>query len=335
MKVHKIDGAVFGLALGDAIGAPVEFVSLRKISKRYGRRGYMPIPRPLKFTDDTQMTIALAKAIVDARSLTPRELVRTITNRFIEWSDHDEPRAPGVSCKTSIANLKRARRAKRSWISAPVKSHGCGANMRVLPAALIADLDVAIGVTHLQAALTHATPLAIASSELTMLAMRWAMQGVDLIELPQMLLNRVDAVIEHGSYNALWLGELAQRRWGMHGDVAMHFAWMNLRGVIQKVIKLLQKDYVHDVCAYLGDAWVADEALATGLYFAVKYGSDPLLAISMAARTEGDSDSIACIAGAIVGGHAGIDAWPTDAVKRMERRNELLGIGRYLGENRR
>lgn len=319
----SVAGSVYGLALGDTLGRDTEFMSLKKIYKRYGRTGHMPLPLPLKFTDDTQMTIALAKAINDARSLTPRALTRTITDRFIEWKTCDESRAPGVSCMTSITNLTRARRNKRSWITAPVISRGCGANMRVLPAALLPDLDDVLRVTRLQAALTHAHPVAIAATELTALAMRWATIGVDIIELPRMLLERARINTTRNTYDHEWLGKLAHRRWHIGGDSAMVIAWEIMIDKLQNLIDVITYDNVHDVCKLLGEGWIADEALVLGLYFAVKYTHDPYLAISMAARTAGDSDSIACIAGAIVGGHAGVNAWPSNGVARMERHNEL------------
>jgi ADP-ribosylglycohydrolase len=43
---------VFGLALGDALGWPVEFLQLTQIRARYGREGITAPPDPALYTDD-------------------------------------------------------------------------------------------------------------------------------------------------------------------------------------------------------------------------------------------------------------------------------------------
>jgi ADP-ribosylglycohydrolase len=55
-------------------------------------------------------------------------------------------------------------------------------------------------------------------------------------------------------------------------------------------------------------SWVAEEALATALLCVLLYPDDPVAALSRAATTSGDSDSIAALAGAITGAAHGISA---------------------------
>ena len=59
-------GLLFGLALGDALGWPVEFESWDAIRARYGRDGIQHPPDPAIYTDDTQMTIALTEGLLAA-----------------------------------------------------------------------------------------------------------------------------------------------------------------------------------------------------------------------------------------------------------------------------
>lgn len=324
----KIAGAVYGLALGDALGRDTEFMKLKSIHKAYGSYGYMPLPFPALFTDDTQMSIAVARALADARHFAPKELVRTLTNEFLRWKSCDEPRAPGGTCMRGIAGLLAARKLHRSWIYASqVNSKGCGANMRVLPTALMVDFKTAMGASQLQAALTHGHPLALAATELTALAIRWAADGVIMDKLPGLLFNH--AVAQEGIYRRDWLGAL-DHRWRISGEQAMRFAWQRMQFILTNVESALKRDSIKDVCAVLGGAWVAEEALACALYFAVKYVADPTYGISMAARTDGDSDSIACIAGAILGAHSGEGAWPTEWTERIERRNDLEWSIKYM-----
>jgi len=319
----KIAGAVYGLALGDALGRPTEFMSLKEINRAYGAHGHMPLPRPALFTDDTQMTLALGRALAAARSDQPREYVRTITNEFIHWIEHDPPRAPGASCMTAIRGLRRTRRWHESWTRGTTLSRGCGANMRVVPTALLPDGYSVASLTQLQAALTHGHPVAIAAAELTAWAIHYAAVGVDVDELPHMLHSR--ALSQRGVYRHRWLDGL-HRRWP-GGDPYRHMvdAWDHMATVTRRVSATLAlRRPPTNVCHVLGGSWVADEAYATGLYHAVRYVTDPVMAISAAARTSGDSDSIACIAGAIVGAHVGQrHAWPEIWTHRIERRGDL------------
>jgi len=52
--MQQVLGMMYGLALGDALGAPVEFWDLKGIRERYGPDGVQELPEPALFTDDTQ-----------------------------------------------------------------------------------------------------------------------------------------------------------------------------------------------------------------------------------------------------------------------------------------
>ena len=62
------------------------------------------------------------------------------------------------------------------------------------------------------------------------------------------------------------------------------------------------------------------------------YPDDPVAVIRRAAATSGDSDSIACIAGAFAGAKHGIQAWPSSWVKRIEYREHLQVMSTALAE---
>jgi len=54
---------VYGLAIGDALGRVTEFLSLHDLKSAYGQDGITDLPDPALFTDDTQMSIAIAEAL--------------------------------------------------------------------------------------------------------------------------------------------------------------------------------------------------------------------------------------------------------------------------------
>src|ERR1051325_7460020 len=66
----RVRGALLGGAIGDALGAPVEFMSWEKIQTRFGPAGILDFSpaygRIGAITDDTQMTLFTAEGLMRA-----------------------------------------------------------------------------------------------------------------------------------------------------------------------------------------------------------------------------------------------------------------------------
>jgi hypothetical protein len=82
-----------------------------------------------------------------------------------------------------------------------------------------------------------------------------------------------------------------------------------------------------DPCLLTGAGWVAEEAMAIGLLCAVRNAGDPVGGLARAATTSGDSDSIACLAGAFLGAAYGMPAWPPSWRTRIEYADQLATLG--------
>jgi ADP-ribosylglycohydrolase len=54
MDLSKAKGMIYGLATGDALGYPVEFMTLNRIKAEHGPGGITDLPSPAIFSDDTQ-----------------------------------------------------------------------------------------------------------------------------------------------------------------------------------------------------------------------------------------------------------------------------------------
>ena len=61
-------GCMYGLAIGDAIGFPVEFLPLPAIQRRYGPSGIVSLPGAGWYSDDTQMSLATADGLIAAKT---------------------------------------------------------------------------------------------------------------------------------------------------------------------------------------------------------------------------------------------------------------------------
>jgi len=91
----------------------------------------------------------------------------------------------------------------------------------------------------------------------------------------------------------------------------------------------MNPDNEADPCTLTGAGWVAEEAFATALFCFLLYPDDPVKTIQRAAYSSGDSDSIACIAGAFAGAKHGKQAWSLEWIQGIEYYNQLdaLAIG--------
>ncbi|GGY47720.1 hypothetical protein GCM10010363_30510 [Streptomyces omiyaensis] len=328
MTKQAATGTLMGLALGDALGRRTEFSDVPTITRWYGPWRELALPEDGKITDDTQMTLAVARALraCQERGVAgPDRFADELRKEFVDWYRSPENnRAPGRTCLTACGLLM----TDRVWQDASqIDSKGCGANMRVAPLGLLrVHGEFAAGAAQLQAALTHGHPTGLAASDLTARAVWLLAQGVDPTGLVGQL--RSYAYENRDRYHERWLGDL----WTRSQDPdALHFVrrgWDECLAVLERLDAVQRTaDPELDPCTYTGDGWIAEEALATGLLCFLLFPGEPLTALRRAACTRGDSDSIAALAGAFAGAHLGAAAWPEEWTARIEHRDELLALG--------
>ncbi|GIJ29286.1 hypothetical protein Vqi01_44480 [Micromonospora qiuiae] len=325
---RRAAGSLFGLAYGDALGKPTEFLSVAEIDRRYGPAGPRElVGDPAPVTDDTQMALAVAWALHDAPGYTAEAVEPLLRRRFLDWAaSPDNNRAPGMTCLRACAELSRGLPWQQATV---VASKGCGANMRVTPVGLLdVDLDTLAGLAQLQAGLTHGHPTGLAASELTAYAVRLLMDGVALAELPDLLAARTRD--QRTVYRADWLGDLWRRAGAATPEEFIATGWDECRAALRRLaVALAAPDDGGDPGRRTGEGWIAEEALATALYCALRHADDPVGALARGARTAGDSDSIAALAGAFVGAAAGMAAWPAGWADRIEYADQLTALAAF------
>ena len=136
---------MLGVAVGDALGAPLEFMTAEEIKSRHGivrdmlGGGWLNV-EPGEVTDDTQMTLAVAGGIL----ANPKDPIPEIGKYFIKWYD-SQPKDIGNACRTTIGYAKEYNAADaKGWYKAARRFHdetggqtaGNGALMRTIYPAL-------------------------------------------------------------------------------------------------------------------------------------------------------------------------------------------------------
>lgn len=325
-------GSLFGLAYGDAMGAPTEFGSYKVINRAYRKGLLNDLPKKARVTDDTQMAMAVARALVETAEstyVTPDSMTEALTAAFIEWyvsPDNTADRAPGGACLSACSKM----RLGISWQqAAKFDAKGCGANMRVTPIGLANWLDsrTRSGIAQLQAAMTHWHPTALAASDVTQQATWLLNNGCEPGDLLKELLVYVHTAMEWD--NRPWIGEIVDND-GRVFNRTQHDLWM-VKGWAEVKNRLLAVKAEHrrganpnvDPCAVGGAGWCAEEALATALHCFLLFPTNGNKVVARAAATSGDSDSIAALAGAFAGAANGLETFPSNWHHRIEYSTEL------------
>jgi ADP-ribosylglycohydrolase len=327
---HAATGSLIGLALGDALGFPTEFNDVPAILAKCGPWREMELPRPAIVTDDTQMTLALGRGLrtaMDRGVLAPKRMHRPVREEFVDWyHSPDNNRAPGRTCLVACNLLNDE---SRPWQQASqIGSKGCGANMRVAPVGLAPGLsdEQRAGAAQLQAALTHGHPTALAASDLTARAIHLLAQGAEPTGLVGLL--RSYAYENRSRYHEEWLGDLWTRAQDPTPEHFIARGWDECLEILERLQEAVRTVSAEtDPCLATGEGWIAEEALATALLCFLLFPDEPVTALRRAACTSGDSDSIACLAGAFAGAHLGAEAWPREWADRIEYGSELQALG--------
>ncbi len=133
----KILGCYWGLAIGDALGMPVEFKSIEDIRSNYGDDGIQNPRKNAIWTDDTEMTLALTKSLLhlgkveEIKDLDEDTIGQAIAEEFINWLDNPGY-APGITTSKAV-NFLKVNGAKKWKLSGVNDSKGCGTVMRAAP----------------------------------------------------------------------------------------------------------------------------------------------------------------------------------------------------------
>ena len=324
----RILGCLLGGAIGDALGAPVEFWGSERIARDLpeGLRDYIPSgygPALGLVTDDTQMTVFTMEALLRCVADPTADPVVELHRSYLEWWDTQcmsEPpagaalgslqaetwlyarRAPGTTCSGALA-------ASREQLGMPASnnSKGCGAVMRSAPFGLL-PFDEGPELAIAGAALTHAHPTGQIASGALAVIIRSLMGGMTLEDSIDMALSwtrrQPDGEETHAALEAA---------------VALaHSPQSPSQSLVES----------------LGGAWIGEEALGISVYCALAYpGGDQVLdALSLAVCHGGDSDSTGAICGNILGALHGVTALTPHLIEAVEGRAAIERLAMDLGD---
>jgi ADP-ribosylglycohydrolase len=324
----RVRGCLLGGAVGDALGYPVEFSSLAHIRSTYGDRGVTGLVPDGdgvvgRVSDDTQMTLFTVEGLHQAHEHERlkgvdgvwSELVRGAYGRWLDTQRQSGPdpravsglaarpwmyarRAPGNACLSGLAQPYRSEPAVPPGRPGPINpdSKGCGTVMRSAPFGLArVPAETAFERAVQSARMTHGHPTGY-----------YAAGALAAIVAHLM----TDESLEGAVLRAL---RLLARHPGHEETTAALTRALDLAAEGAPTAEKLES---------LGAGWVAEEALAMGLYCALAAHS-VTEALLLAVNHSGDSDSTGSLCGNLLGAHYGDHGLPQEWVAATEGRAEI------------
>ncbi|MET9227877.1 ADP-ribosylglycohydrolase family protein [Lentzea sp. NPDC003310] len=311
-----------GLALGDALGMPTQSLSRTEILADHGPVTGLLDAGPRQriaagmaagsITDDTEQAVLLAELLVEGDGVVdPVVLAR----RLLAWEDGMRERGSldllGPSTKAALARLEAGVPAEEAGRFGATN----GAAMRITPVGIAVgagDLKSFVDVVARTSAPTHNTGLGIAAAAAVGAAVSAGVDGASLADAVEVAV----AAAEEGGRRGYWVagGSIAARlRWAL--------PYLTSLGSAAREAALV------DV---VGTSVAAQESVVAALALAA-LADDPWDALCQAASLGGDTDTIAAMAGAVLGATHGGAIWPAAAVATVEEVNGL-DLGPLVGK---
>lgn len=318
-REERIRGSIVGGAIGDALGAGIEFLDLEEIEEEFGPGGVKTLTpyygHDAPITDDTQMTLFTAEGLLVA-NVKGTDRVEEVWNAYQRWLCTQETASPDEIDLTEdgligIFDLHTRRAPGNTCISAlkagepgtPSNringSKGCGGIMRAAPAGMVTSSDEEAYELGCEiAALTHGHPCGWISAGVQAVMVRRLLEG-------ESIQDAVDAGREMVVNDSRDRGVLE---------------------AIDSAIELASQSPLDGwKLSEVGLGWIGEEALAIAVACLLAQ-SDPNEALLLAVNHSGDSDSTGAIVGNLVGAHYGIDALREDWCREIELRSLLDSI---------
>jgi ADP-ribosyl-[dinitrogen reductase] hydrolase len=246
-----------------------------------------------QYTDDTEQMLVLAQSLIRCGGFD----VRDFASGIAKWgadalNDPARKTLVGPSSSQAITRLNSG----ASWEESGSDIPSCGSAMRAAPIGLFYDdLEEVVSNAALSSVPTHRSKVAVAGAVAVAVGVRCALKGMVHSEI-------VKETIARAVNYDMELGRKVELSWRLRTE---------------EPGKAFLK---------LGTSYMVFETVPSAFYCFLRHFESPENAISEAVNAGGDTDSIACITGALCGALHGIGSFPKKWIQGLENKETIEGI---------
>nr|WP_302598242.1 ADP-ribosylglycohydrolase family protein [uncultured Cellulosilyticum sp.] len=340
-KLKYFEGCILGGAIGDALGAPVEFRRYEQIVEEYGEEGVTELIAPpgeteALITDDTQMTMFTIEGILRSVARAKRkdipwdkkDITHTMFRAYLRWVYTQGLKTPHWSEKDydgALVKMKRLHAYREAGITSitalgkgikgsvahPINdSKGCGGLMRVAPLGLVTLREDPFEIGCEVAAITHGGPCAYLPAGALVMIIRQIIEGKEIEEAVRESILRLK-LEDEGEESA---------------------------DILEKAITLAQeRECTREKIESLGEGIFAHEALAMAVYVVIssmKHSEGQAVnikeALCMSVNHSGGSDIVGAITGQLLGAYYGVEVFENLFKVHVELEKEIRQLAQDL-----
>ncbi len=311
----RATAALYGLAIGDALGMPTQMLSPSQVVQQFGElSGFEsaalnhPIAAGMpagSITDDTEQALLLARALVEGDGHIDQEkFARSLVAWEVDMKARGSLDLLGPSTRAAVAAVIAGTPVEEAGRSGATN----GAAMRVTPVGIImdsSDLNALVARVIEASAVTHNTGIALAGASAVAAAVSAGIDGAALDEA----LKRGIAAARIGEQHGHWV------------------AGASIPERIELAVSLADptepKDSLRRIREVIGTSLATQESVPAAFGILAVFEGRPWESCLAAAAQGGDSDTIAAMAGAIAGAIHGMSGFPPEAVEQIRTANRL------------
>ena len=324
-------GALYGLAIGDALGMPTQMLSRAEIVRRWGPLlpGFEPAPpgHPIAggmpagaVTDDTGQAILLARLLVKGRgTIDPHELAAALTEWERAMAERGSLDLLGPSTKRAVAAILAGVPPEEAGATGTTN----GAAMRIAPVGIAVPVALHDSIPNLRlstlvdravmaSCVTHNTGVALAGAAAVAAAVSAGVSGATIAEATALGIQAASSAARRG-------------HWVAGADVAARIEWAT-----SLVASHAQAEAAELIYTLVGTSLATQESVPAAFAVLAAVPADPWRACRMAASLGGDSDTIAAMTGAIAGACHGARSFPPEAIAAIDAQG--LGLAALAGD---
>jgi ADP-ribosylglycohydrolase len=324
-------GALYGLAIGDALGMPTQMLSRAEIVRRWGPLlpGFEPAPpgHPIAggmpagaVTDDTEQAVLLARLLVKGRgTIDPHELAAALTEWERAMAERGSLDLLGPSTKRAVAAILAGVPPQEAGAAGTTN----GAAMRIAPVGIAVDvtsLSTLVDRVVAASSVTHNTGVALAGAAAVAAAVSAGVSGATIAEATALGIQAASSAARRG-------------HWVAGADVAARIEWATslVASHAQAGCEVGgEAEAAEFIYTLVGTSLATQESVPAAFAVLAAVPADPWRACRMAASLGGDSDTIAAMTGAIAGACHGAGSFPPEAIAAIDAQG--LGLAALAGD---